>query len=236
MLRSIICRRCSMAIIPHCTNRLELRRFWAYPASRRNRCRGRWGLPVFWEDVDARQRRTGCDQEIRQPSPLQYGHQHVCDARGPGRHGQEGRGVHRAGRQDRRRHHASRAHPDHLRAGEQGRAEHAADPVPAPAHLLLRRPDADGRAELPRTVDDRLRQGTGALPRADEVGHGQGADGDDEGGGADQGDRGADAPQHRAVPERHAPVHAVPAGWRHRRRPPSPDAARTATSPTSFRS
>ena len=36
------------------------------------------------------------------------------------------------------------------------------------------------------------------------------ADGHDEGGDADQGDRGADAAQHRAVPERHAHVHALP--------------------------
>ena len=43
---------------------------------------------------------------------------------------------------------------------------------------------------------------------------GKGANGDDEGDGPDQGDRGAGAPQHRAVPERNAHVHAVPAGWR----------------------
>ncbi len=49
-----------------------------------------------------------------------------------------------------------RADADHLRAGNQGRPEHAADPFPAPAYRLLRRPDADDRALLPRTVDDRL--------------------------------------------------------------------------------
>ena len=230
--------RCGAASIPHCTNCLELWAFWAYPASRRNRYRV-LTLPIrsSWEDADARQRRSGCDQEIRQPTPLQHGYKHICDARGPGRNGQEGRGVHRSGRQDRRRHNPSGADPDHLRTGEQGRAEHAAHPVPAPAHFILRRPDADGRAELPRTVDDRVRQGAGAFSRADEIGDRQVADGDDEDRRSDQGDRGAGAAQHRNVPERHAAVHAVPArqsAWRTGAARTGPQASRK--NPTIFRS
>ena len=55
---------------------------------------------LHWEEADARKRRSGRHQEIRQPSPLQHRHQHLCDARGPGRDGEARRGFHRAGRQD----------------------------------------------------------------------------------------------------------------------------------------
>jgi polyhydroxyalkanoate synthesis regulator protein len=47
-----------------------------------------------------------------------------------------------------RRHHPFGADADHLRAGIEDRQHAAADLLPAPAHLVLRRPDADGRAEL----------------------------------------------------------------------------------------
>ena len=46
----------------------------------------------------------------------------------------------------------------------------AADFVPAPADLLLRRPDADGRAELSRAVDAGLHRAAGADARADQQG------------------------------------------------------------------
>ncbi len=45
------------------------------------------------------------NQEIRQSPPLQYRHQHLCDAGRPGRDGEEGRGFHGPGCQERRRHH-----------------------------------------------------------------------------------------------------------------------------------
>ena len=52
--------------------------------------------------------------------------------------------------------------------------------------------------------------------------HRQVADGHDEDADADQGDRGAGAAQHRDVPERHAHVHALPAGRRSRPAPAEP--------------
>src|SRR5690606_23642710 len=81
----------------------------------------------------------------------------------------------------------------------------------SPAYCLLWRPDADDRSELPGTVDDRLFQGAGTVPRADEVGYRAIADGRHEAGSAHEGDRGTDSPEHRAVPECHAHVHAIPA-------------------------
>ena len=66
-------------------------------------------------------RRTGHDQEIRQPAALQHRHQHLCDARRPRHDGEERRGFRGLRRQDRRGHHPLGAGPDHLRAGEQGR-------------------------------------------------------------------------------------------------------------------
>ena len=56
-------------------------------------------------------------------------------------------------RQDRRGHHPLGAGADHLRAGEQGRAEPPADQLPAPAHPLLRRQHADAGAALSRSLD-----------------------------------------------------------------------------------
>ena len=63
-------------------------------------------------------------------------------------------------RQDRRGHHASGADPDHLRGGEQGRPDAAADPLPAPAHLVLRRQPAGRGAAVSRDVDERSSRAT----------------------------------------------------------------------------
>ena len=114
-------------------------------------------------------------------------------------------------------------------------------PIPFLRQLIayLRRPDADDRAELPRTVDARLLQGTGTLSRADEGRDRQVAAGHDEDHHADQGAGGADAPQHGNVPECHAAVHAVPArGLRTGRyaTAPSRPGRKRRKSPTTFRS
>ena len=76
------------------------------------------GARVLRRTMMAEKRRPDRHQEIRQPAALQYRHQHLCDARRPGRDGQEGRGLHRPGRQDRRGHHPFGADADHLRAGD----------------------------------------------------------------------------------------------------------------------
>ena len=109
---------------------------------------------------------TGHDQEIRQPAALQHRHQHLCDARRPRRHGEGGRGLRRLRRQDRRGHHPLGAGADHLRAGEQGRAEPAADQLPAPAHPLLRRLHADAGAALSRSLDRVADARAGEVPRS----------------------------------------------------------------------
>ena len=67
--------------------------------------------------------------------------------------GQGRRGLRRLRRQDRRGHHPLGAGADHLRAGEQGRAEPPADRFPAPADPLLRRQHADAGAALSGSVD-----------------------------------------------------------------------------------
>src|SRR3546814_9901196 len=58
-------------------------------------------------------------------------------------------------RQERRRHHARGADADHRRGRVEG-AEPAADQLPAPAHLLLRRFHAVDGAELPGAHDGGL--------------------------------------------------------------------------------
>ena len=65
-------------------------------------------------------------------------------------------------RQDRRGHHAPGADPDHLRGREQGRPDAAADPLPAPADLVLRRQPAGRGAAVSRDVDDAVRAQPGA--------------------------------------------------------------------------
>ena len=95
-----------------------------------------------------RRKRADHNQEIRQPAALQHRHQHLRHARRPRRHGQERRGFRRLRRQDRRGHHPLGAGADHLRAGEQGRPEPAADRLPAAADPLLRRQHADAGAAL----------------------------------------------------------------------------------------
>ena len=73
-------------------------------------------------------------------------------------------------RQDRRGHHPLGAHPDHLRAGEQGRAEPSADHLPAPADPLLRRQHADAGAALSRSLDRLADARAGEIPRTDGAG------------------------------------------------------------------
>ena len=114
--------------------------------------------------------RTGHHQEIRQPAALQHRHEHLRHARRPRRHGEGRRGFRRLRRQDRRGHHPLGADPDHLRAGEQGRAEPAADHVPAPAHPLLRRQHADAGAALSRSRRSIADPRAGEIPRADDAG------------------------------------------------------------------
>ena len=63
-----------------------------------------------------------------------------------------GEDFRRLRRQDRRGHHPLGAHPDHLRAGEQG-PEPPADHLPSPAHPLLRRFDPEPDPDLSRLLD-----------------------------------------------------------------------------------
>ncbi len=68
-------------------------------------------------------------------------------------------------RQDRRGHHPLGAHPDHLRAGEQG-PEPPADHVPPPAHPLLRRFHPEPDPDLSRLLDRLARPRSGEAARA----------------------------------------------------------------------
>ena len=60
--------------------------------------------------------------------------------------------------------------PDHFRAGEQGRAESAADRLSAPAHPFLRRQHADAGAALPRSLDRVADPRAGKIPQSDGAG------------------------------------------------------------------
>ncbi len=123
------------------------------------------GLPMAKSEAQ-----SDHDQEVRQSTALQYRHEHLCHARRPRRHGEGGRGLHRPRRQDRGGHHPAGTGPDHLRAGEQGGTEPAADRLLAPADPLLRRQHADAGAPLSRSLDRFAHARAGEISRADGTG------------------------------------------------------------------